>query len=55
MLLRPVFAAIQEPFYLAGLKAVGRVSNCITTPFWNLVENKKLASYVSYFYSWCCS
>jgi len=41
-LLKSILHDVQEPFYIAGCKALGLISKFITTPLWNVLENKDI-------------
>lgn len=42
-LLQSVLHDLQVPFFLAGCKALGLVSKLVTTPLWNVIENKNVS------------
>jgi hypothetical protein len=42
-LLKSVLRDLQEDFFIAGLKALGLISKIVTTPLWNILENKDIS------------
>jgi hypothetical protein len=42
-LLQSVLKDLKTPFFIAGCKALGLISKLITTPLWNVIENKNVS------------
>ncbi|XP_052812589.1 uncharacterized protein LOC128240121 [Mya arenaria] len=42
-LLSSILKDIQEPFFIAGCKALGLLSKFLTTPLWHVIENKDIS------------